>query len=316
MLGVNERRMEQLVNAEQPNTYRPLPAARSLGICLAADGISIDQDLLCSKCDYNLRMQTRDGVCPECGTAIETTIAKRTLMLLNPHWLKGITLGARILSYGIPIVMFAAIGINLVVNMFIPNSDVWFLLGGLAVLGLVGVVGIWCYARPLQTDLASNRLQMTSLVARIASLIFLILIVFVFNIPPHMDDAIIAFLAFTIMFFFIAAAVSFALYCGEIARMLDEEKARKRCIAYVSLFGLGWLLTVPGIRAAFAVGTRPTDLVLGMLLGGSGVIVIFGMLILVLPNHLTKQLRQVRDEARGMLHSESTAPVQSGGAAV
>jgi hypothetical protein len=38
------------------------------------DATTIDFDLPCARCDYNLRTQQRDGVCPECGHSVDASV--------------------------------------------------------------------------------------------------------------------------------------------------------------------------------------------------------------------------------------------------
>src|SRR5688572_4303808 len=48
---------------------------------------TIDADLPCVQCGYNLRMQPAGGVCPECGLAMRQTISFPHLSRSAPRWL-------------------------------------------------------------------------------------------------------------------------------------------------------------------------------------------------------------------------------------
>ena len=54
---------------------------------LAESRPTIESDLSCVACGYNLRMQPRDGVCPECGTSIDRTLRFPHLARSAPRWL-------------------------------------------------------------------------------------------------------------------------------------------------------------------------------------------------------------------------------------
>jgi hypothetical protein len=47
----------------------------------------IDQDLVCVACGYNLRTQAVDGVCPECGRSVQSTLKFPHLSRSAPRWL-------------------------------------------------------------------------------------------------------------------------------------------------------------------------------------------------------------------------------------
>jgi hypothetical protein len=47
----------------------------------------IDQDLACVTCGYNLRTQAADGVCPECGRSVRSTLRFPHLSRSAPRWL-------------------------------------------------------------------------------------------------------------------------------------------------------------------------------------------------------------------------------------
>jgi len=282
----------------------------SLSIQLADDGVSIDQDLTCHACHYNLRMQPRSGKCPECAASIETTIAKRMLVLLNPRWLKSISAGAVCLSYGIPTVLFVILIGNAVLKMLSVMLDArTVLMIGVTCIASVSLIGIWLFTTPLKTELASARLLRAQWIARLATIGLLGAIIGMFNIPNSVDPMPVLIIVGSAALTLIVSAVSFALCCGLIAQMLSDHKTRRRCLIYGALFGLGWLMTIPAMRSEF-YGMRPAPLFIGFCFCGFAIIILIGFLILVLPNHLSKKLQAARSEASEILTAPPPVPTQ------
>lgn len=281
-----------------------------LAIQLADDGVSIDQDLTCHACHYNLRMQPRSGKCPECAASIETMIAKRMLVLLNPRWLKSISAGAAVLSYGIPSVLFVFVLGNALLkfsSIFVEPRTV--LMFAATCIGLVSLIGIWLFTKPLKTDLASKRLRRSQLIARVSAVGLAGAVMALFNIPLSRDITL-NLIVFSIgAVFMMVTVISFALCCGEIAQMLSDHRTRRRCVIYVGLFGLGWLMTIPALRSALT-SVRPAPLFFGLFIGGWALIILIGFLILVLPNHLSKNLQAARSEASEILTAPPHVPTQ------
>jgi len=281
-----------------------------LAIRLADDGVSIDQDLTCHACHYNLRLQPRDGTCPECAASIETTIAKRMLVLLNPKWLNAISTGAAVLSYGIPSVLFAFVIGNALLKLlsdFIEPRTVFLLAA--SCIGLVSLIGIWLFTKPLKTDLASKRLRRSQLIARVAAVGLTGSVIALFNISVSRDITLNLIVLSIGAVFMMVMVISFALCCGEIARMLSDQKTRRRSLIYGGIFGLGWLMTVPAMRSEF-YGMRPAPLFIGFFLCGWALVILIGFLILVLPNYLSKQLQAARLEASEILNDAAPLPTQ------
>ena len=59
----------------------------------------IDFDLHCVGCDYNLRMQPRDGRCPECATPVVNSLNAFVLDGADPAWCRDTARGLRVLSW-------------------------------------------------------------------------------------------------------------------------------------------------------------------------------------------------------------------------
>ena len=49
---------------------------------------TLERDIPCAACDYNLHGLRSDGKCPECGEPVEVSLRPGRLMFTNPGWLK------------------------------------------------------------------------------------------------------------------------------------------------------------------------------------------------------------------------------------
>lgn len=77
-------------------------------------GPTLETDLACLRCGYNLRGLTTAGACPECGLQIERTLHGRYLCYSTPEFIRS-------LSLGIGLLMIA-------MHMLLPNGLVMFVL--------------------------------------------------------------------------------------------------------------------------------------------------------------------------------------------
>lgn len=78
---------ENLIEAPPVVVNPQFNQLQELGLALDQDG-HLDENVVCRKCDYNLRGLTLDRNCPECETAIEQTINRSTLRFSDQAWLK------------------------------------------------------------------------------------------------------------------------------------------------------------------------------------------------------------------------------------
>src|SRR5881394_1427767 len=76
-----------------------------------ADYTLIGQDLSCAKCGYNLRTLSREGKCPECGTAVAESLRGESLALIPRGRLKIIGIGLAMLLVA-SLLVTAAVGID------------------------------------------------------------------------------------------------------------------------------------------------------------------------------------------------------------
>jgi hypothetical protein len=62
----------------------------------AADGQSIDRDVDCVACGYNLRGLRDDGICPECGGRVADSLGDRGVGAANGPWRRAVRLGVAV----------------------------------------------------------------------------------------------------------------------------------------------------------------------------------------------------------------------------
>src|SRR5438552_8339179 len=75
------------------------PATTFDRLALDQDG-RIGIDVRCFKCGYNLRAQSRDGRCPECGEPVLRTLSGYRLCYGDPHWVARLARGFKRIEVG------------------------------------------------------------------------------------------------------------------------------------------------------------------------------------------------------------------------
>jgi hypothetical protein len=95
---------------------------------------TIDHDLTCGGCGYNLRGLPSDGTCPECGGDVATALSD----VPSPDWLRRLAVGSLLIAAG---VLTGAIGT--VAATF--GYGRWLALG-FPLGAIVAAVGTWAFA--------------------------------------------------------------------------------------------------------------------------------------------------------------------------
>jgi hypothetical protein len=115
----------------------------------------VARSMRCSRCGYNLRLLTRDSLCPECATPVAHSFDASPWRLAPARWLHRVALGVRLLWLGtlaIPAALTLALvgGLIGIGTMFRPLVLLFPLLACLKVGLLVTVGGFWYLATPSQ----------------------------------------------------------------------------------------------------------------------------------------------------------------------
>lgn len=105
----------------------------------------IAADLLCIGCGYNLRHARSEGVCSECGTAIEKSIEADQLNRADVRWLAKLALGTRFILNAAAVLAVALILFKLPLRL---GSDKWFNILGGAGFGMLEGLGDWMVMSP------------------------------------------------------------------------------------------------------------------------------------------------------------------------
>ncbi len=82
-----------------------------------ADVAAIEADMPCARCGYNLRGLKPDGLCPECGTAIDWSLRGNFLKFADPRWLNKLRFGTTLMFWSFIIILAV-----LALMMFGPRS--------------------------------------------------------------------------------------------------------------------------------------------------------------------------------------------------
>jgi len=139
----------------------------------------IDHDLPCVGCGYNLRMQPRDGRCPECATPVAKSLNAFTLDGADPAWCRGTARGLSLLSWvfiaQLFIMLWSFVQRWLIATWGIQTYfKIWFV--GAPVQLAVGVAFVFAIRRITRPEPQAPRLARSPrLTARIAAMIFLIM---------------------------------------------------------------------------------------------------------------------------------------------
>lgn len=102
---------------------------------LGLQGRTMEVDLACSKCSYNLKGLERSGNCPECGQPIEQTI-NFGLHCADPTWLK---------YQSVTMLFLAVLAVN-------PPGysywNPWYSYALRLIAAIIGLIGVWRLSRP------------------------------------------------------------------------------------------------------------------------------------------------------------------------
>lgn len=93
---------------------------------------TIEIDISCTRCGYNLRSLAVDGQCPECNASVSASLNADRLMFADPTWLSGIARGLTVILWS----LVSGFGVSVCVGV---GPVIWEALG-FAPLGMRTVV--------------------------------------------------------------------------------------------------------------------------------------------------------------------------------
>src|SRR5690349_6118053 len=98
---------------------------------------TIDWDMPCAACGYNLRSQSSDSRCPECGQSIRRTLHRDALAYADLVWLRKLRLGTQV-------VFVAQLALFLECVVLVKRSEFLMSMGSLsAFVVLLLSIGTW-----------------------------------------------------------------------------------------------------------------------------------------------------------------------------
>lgn len=114
----------------------------------AAHVATIDSDLPCGRCAYNLRGLTAQMTCPECGTPVSRSLQGNWLSLADPDWLNRLRLGVALKLWGMLAALVVGLGAAITMMAGAPPSLITIL--GMAG-GLLGLLAVFLITSPEPT---------------------------------------------------------------------------------------------------------------------------------------------------------------------
>ncbi len=91
-----------------PPSPSPPPAAHPGGATLESD--TVDDDVICLQCGYNVRGLPRGGRCPECGTPIKRSLQGNLLRYSSPAYLATLNRGVLLILAAIAAQVICVVG--------------------------------------------------------------------------------------------------------------------------------------------------------------------------------------------------------------
>jgi len=101
---------------------------------------TVENDLYCIGCDYNLRTQSLDAVCPECGLPVQKTMAFPRLSRSKPRWIVSLVDSVTLL--------LVAFAIDLIQVLLLPQRYDTLSLAAETVPWALVWFAIWLLTRP------------------------------------------------------------------------------------------------------------------------------------------------------------------------
>ncbi len=210
---------------------------------------SVDIDLLCRKCAYNLRCLKLLGRCPECGTPVGLSVEGDRLRFAGPRWLCGIKRGIELILFGLIVVALST------VCRWDDSRGSLFWGVGLALLGnMLGVAGTWLITRPDPVGAGIDKDRALRITIRVAVVAALLGYVFWFYTDLRQHRGLTY--EWLEVFAVTLAAVGEVLklfYLGELAMRVPDQRLSQRS-RWLCLFFMVYGVCKPATILVLLVG--------------------------------------------------------------
>jgi len=263
---------------------------------------TIDTDVVCRRCGYNLRGLRPSGRCPECGTPIGLSVSGDLLRFADPSWVETLALGIRYILWGLAASFFFSIAGGIVTRFVNPLFGQLLHTAG----SLLAFYGAYLLTEPDPSGIGEDRYVSARRIIRIALLLGVLSTLLLLPAQARVVTGTTA-LVLTV----VASVVGLSSVIGEFAKLVYLEKlalripepkyaARARYLrwAYTGtmtvLLGGGILLTLIVLTA------RPTGsgVVAGGIAGVMGPAAILALVFLLMYLRLQYRLGQAfREQA-------------------
>ena len=272
-------------------------------------------DLLCRKCQYNLRGLTHDSLCPECGSPVTLSLRSDQIRYSNPQWIEQVRLGVNIIITGL--LLMVAAYLFRVVNARMQLFDRLFPQILIFVTDVMIAVGVWLMTTPDPGGLGETLYGKPRRLARWLVALGLIDSAWIAMyravvLPPEAD--LIVNLIATV--FAIAGCLGFIAqlkFMSGLAQRIPNETLQQRAAFLRLALGIPLLLTL-----AVSIERRLAPFVITRTLFGSVVIVtglsmvailIFGIMYLLLLDRFRVELTKQAALAKATWNGEAVRQV-------
>lgn len=105
-------------------------------VLTSADG-ALEKDMFCSRCGYNLRGLTLEGLCPECGSPVSRSVHGNLLRFAHPEWINKLRKGIAVKLWG----MLIGLGIGVIAGISVVLAMPPVIISIVSLVG--GLFGLW-----------------------------------------------------------------------------------------------------------------------------------------------------------------------------
>jgi hypothetical protein len=220
----------------------------ALGLVQLDEHGLIDEDIACVRCDYNLRTQTVDGSCPECGMAVHDTLRLAWLRGRDATWLRRIASGA--LWAMIAVASFVVVEVWMAVELFgirrtgDPPVVLAVFIAGLA----VGWWAFWLLTSPDAEHDGEVSRSIVRRAARVAMSVGFGGVIVAFLVSRMWNYEPMPLLAVSLMVLAFGS-LAMLIYAARLARRVPDRRLSMQC----RIVAVGYVVGLVGMSGLIAV---------------------------------------------------------------